>query len=91
MCNGYKKHFLSNYSIELPDPSLSLEADVLHPLDLAQEEKAVSYIHYSVLMSKSTKQAIYLAQIVDISSQVTISGSKGSISQNETQFSLRVN
>lgn len=77
MRNGYEKHFFSNYSIDLPELTLSLEGDILQPPGLAQGQKVVPYIHYSLMMSKSTKQAIYSAANVDNSSQVTISGSKG--------------
>lgn len=77
MRNGYQKKFLSQYSIELPTPSLSLLGDVLQPPGLADGEVVVPYIHYSLLMSKSTKQALYSAANVDNSAQQIVSGRKG--------------
>lgn len=77
MRDGYQENFLSNFSIALPQPSLALEGDILQPPGLRHGQKVVPYIHYSLLMSSSTKQAIYSAANVDNSKQQTISGSKG--------------
>lgn len=74
---GYQKDFLANFDIDLPEPSLSLAGDVLLPKGLPEGETVVPYIHYSLIMSKSTKQALYSAANVDNNNQQTVSGHKG--------------
>jgi endonuclease G len=74
---GYQNDFLANFIIELPEPSLSLAGDVLAPTGLPEGETVIPYIHYSIIMSKSTKQALYSAANVDNNNQQTVSGSKG--------------
>ncbi|KZN39540.1 DNA/RNA non-specific endonuclease [Pseudoalteromonas luteoviolacea] len=77
MRKGYQENFLTNFSLALPQPSLALEGDILQPPGLSHGQKVVPYIHFSLLMSISTKQAIYSAANVDNSAQQTISGGKG--------------
>ena len=75
MRDGYNADFLGNdYRIELPQPSLALEADILQPPGLPSGEVVVPYVHYSVLMSKSTKQALYSAANVDLAQMKNVSG-----------------
>ncbi|WP_199610857.1 DNA/RNA non-specific endonuclease [Flocculibacter collagenilyticus] len=76
--DGYDEYFLSNNTpITFPRISLALAGDVLHPPELPDDETVIPYIHYSIVMSKSTKQALYSAANVDNNAQVTISGSAG--------------
>lgn len=67
MREGYQETFLGNdFSIELPEPTLALEADILQPPGQLDGELVIPYIHYSVLMSESTKQALYSAANVNL-------------------------
>lgn len=74
---GYQKDFLAPYTINLPAPGLALSGDVLQPETQPEGESVVAYIHYSLIMSKSTKQALYSAANVDNQQQQSITGSKG--------------
>ncbi|RJG42396.1 DNA/RNA non-specific endonuclease [Motilimonas pumila] len=75
--SGYQADFLSPYSILLPSPNLALAGDVLQPPNLPAGETVIPYVHYSLVMSKSNKQALYSAANVDNAKGQLISGSKG--------------
>ncbi len=78
MRNGYKVDFLGgNYKIELPQPGLALQADVLQPPGLPENEFVVPYINYSLLMSRSTKQALYSAANVNLNMMQKVPSKKG--------------
>ncbi|AWB57071.1 DNA/RNA non-specific endonuclease [Colwellia sp. Arc7-D] len=77
MRDGYQKDFLPSFNIELPKPSLSLSGDVLQPPGLLDGNVVIPYIHYSLIMSKSTKQALFSAANVDNAIAQTVSGYKG--------------
>ena len=65
MRDGYDPQFLgSQYEIPLPQPSLAIKDDVLE-LDNLDSSPIVNYVHYSVLLSKSNKQAFYSAANLD--------------------------
>jgi len=75
---GYKDDFLgSEHKIALPDPGLALESDVLQPPGLPGGDFIVPYINYSLLMSRSTKQALYSAANVDLDKMQPVPGKKG--------------
>ncbi len=78
MRNGYQKDFLgANNIIELPEPDLALQPDILRPPGLSEGEIVVPYIHYSLVMSRSTKQALYSAANVDLDKMITVPKGKG--------------
>ena len=78
MRDGYQADFLgSDHAIALPTPGLVLRSDVLQPPGLPVGEVVVPYIHYSVLMSRSTRQALYSAANVDLSRMQPVPGRKG--------------
>ena len=80
MRNGYQKNFLGDsaeFLLNLPEPGLTLEQDILQPPGLPEGEKVVPYINYSLLMSKSTKQVLYSAANVDNTKMWKVSGKLG--------------
>jgi len=78
MREGYKPDFLGdNFRIELPKPGLALRADILKPPGLPDGEVVVPYINYSLLMSRSTKQALYSAANVDLKKMQTVPSRQG--------------
>ncbi len=77
MRHGYQPDFLSSIFLALPKPGLSLAGDVLVPEAFAHTHGVVPYIHYSLLVSRSTRQAIYSAANVDLNAVQTVSGAKG--------------
>lgn len=75
---GYKSNFLgSDYKIKLPQPGLALQSDILQPPGLPEGEVVIPYINYSILMSRSTKQAFYSAANVDLDKMQPVPGRKG--------------
>lgn len=75
---GYENEFLgSENNIELPEPDLALQPDILHPPGLTEGNIVVPYIHYSLMMSKSTKQALYSAANVDLNKMIRVPSKKG--------------
>jgi len=78
MRDGYHTDFLgANHVIELPEPGLALQSDILHPPGLAEGKIVVPYIHYSILMSQSTRQALYSAANVDLNLMIKVPKGKG--------------
>ena len=78
MRDGYNSEFLGlGCRINLPEPSLALESDVLEPSGLPDGEVVVPYIHYSLLMSKSTRQALYSAANIDLDKMQRVPSKKG--------------
>ncbi len=80
MRNGYQPGFLGKedkFIIELPRPSLALEGDILNPPGLPEGETVVPYINYSLLMSKSTRQALYSAANIDSSQMKRVPSRQG--------------
>lgn len=78
MRNGYEKEFLgAAHSIELPKPGLALQSDILQPPGMPDGELVVPYINYSVLMSRSTRQALYSAANIDLTKMQTVPSKKG--------------
>lgn len=78
MRNGYQVDFLGrDHRIDLPEPGLALLSDVLQPPGLPENEFVVPYINYSLLMSRSTKQALYSAANVDLSKMKKVPSRKG--------------
>lgn len=78
MRSGYNTEFLgSDYRISLPEPGLALRSDILQPPGLPEGEVVVPYINYSLLMSRSTKQALYSAANIDLRKLKRVSGKKG--------------
>ncbi|MGB0661181.1 MAG: DNA/RNA non-specific endonuclease [Mangrovicoccus sp.] len=65
MREGYSPDFLGPV-IDLPQPSPVLLGDVLQPPGMPDGEVVVPYIHYSLMMSVSTKQALFSAANVDL-------------------------
>ncbi len=75
---GYKINFLgSSHKIELPQPGLALQSDILQPPGLPEGEVVVPYRNYSLLMSRSTKQALYSVANVDLGKTKSVPGKKG--------------
>ncbi len=75
---GYKEDFPGTaHKIELPRPSLALQTDVLQPPGLRDGENVVPYINYSLLMSVSTKQALYSAANVDLDKTKKVPSRRG--------------
>ena len=78
MRNGYNDEFLGNsHKITLPKPSLALQSDVLQPPGLQDGQSVVPYINYSLLISRSTRQAYYSAANVDLSRMKDVPSKKG--------------
>ncbi len=78
MRNGYKVGFLgNNHKVPLPTPGLALQSDILEPPGLPDGEVVVPYINYSLLMSRSTKQALYSAANVDLKKMQKVPSRKG--------------
>ena len=78
MRTGYDPDFLGNqFRVNLPEPSLALMADVLQPPGLPDGKVVVPYINYSLLMSRSTRQALYSAANVDLGKMPPLPGKKG--------------
>ena len=78
MRKGYKRFFLGfNHETELPKPGLALQSDVLQPPGLPEGEVIVPYINYSLLMSRSTKQALYSVANVDLDKMQPAPSEKG--------------
>ncbi len=78
MREGYKNDFLGkDFKIELPEPGLALSSDILQPPGLPDGEVVVPYINYSLLMSRSTKQALYSAANIDLTKVKKVPGRKG--------------
>lgn len=74
---GYQSDFLGEgFEIALPIPGLELEADVL-VLPNTEDETLVDYIHYTLMMNRRTRQAMFSAANVDNNNQHTVSGKKG--------------
>lgn len=74
---GYQSNFLDGFEISLPEPNLNLMGDVLSIASADSANYVIPYIHYSLAMSRSTKQAIFSAANVDNNSQKVVSGKKG--------------
>ena len=72
MRDGYDPNFLG-VSIPLPIPSLEISDDVLEIDDL-DSSPIVNYRHYSVMMSKSNKQAFLSAANLDRSKKIPVDG-----------------
>ena len=78
MRTGYQNNFLGeSHQIKLPTPGLALLSDILHPPGLPEGETIVPYINYSLLMSKSTRQAYYSAANVDLAQEQKVPSKKG--------------
>ncbi len=78
MRNGYQADFLGDdFRVELPEPGLALQADVLQPPGLPENELVVPYINYSLLMSRSTKQALYSAANVNLKKMQKVPSRRG--------------
>lgn len=75
---GYVNNFLGdNYIIELPQPDDVLKADILQPPGLPAGTTVVPYIHYSLVMSRTNKQALYSAANVDLKRKHKVPAGKG--------------
>lgn len=79
MRTGFQTNFLPQHTVQLPTPNLSLAGDVFYPENSSSEltNPVFDYIHYSLIMSKSTKQALYSAANVNNAEMATVTGSKG--------------
>lgn len=78
MREGYDAGFLgTGFEISLPEPGLVLQSDILQPPKLPDGETVVPYIHYSLVMSRSTKQALYSAANIDLDQEQTVPGTEG--------------
>lgn len=78
MRDGYQRDFLgANNIVELPEVDLALQSDILQPPGLPEGKKLVPYIHYSLLMSRSTRQALYSAANVNLNEMLTVPKGKG--------------
>ena len=78
MRDGYKVDFLgTDQAIQLPTPSLALQSDVLQPPGLPSGEVVVPYINYSLLMSRSTRQALYSAANIDLNKMKYVPSKEG--------------
>lgn len=76
MRNGYDENFLNGVLIPLPVASLALVEDLLQPPGLNHDKKIVPYIHYSLVMSKSTRQALFSAANLDQNKIKSVRGRK---------------
>ena len=71
---GYDKTFLGEDTpLPMPSVSLELEDDVLRN-DSLRDETIADYVHYSVVMSASSKQALFSAANLDQSQYVSVQG-----------------
>jgi endonuclease G len=78
MRNGYDTNFLgTDFSIELPKPTLSLQEDVLELSRMDGDSIVIPYIHYSLVMSKSNRQALFSAANTDLNQRRTLGKEKG--------------
>ena len=85
MRDGYDPKFLDGSDgqpdeemhIAFPSPSLNLLDDVLPIEGQGGNGFEVKYIHYSLMMSKSNRQALVSVANVDNAKQKTVSGRKG--------------
>ncbi|BDD12958.1 hypothetical protein FUAX_53900 (plasmid) [Fulvitalea axinellae] len=78
MRTGYDPDFLGEgFSIALPEPDLALQTDVLRPRGLEEGTYVVPYMHYSLIMSKSTRQALYSVANVDLDRMQRVPSGKG--------------
>ena len=80
MRNGYRSNFLGDndqFTIDLPKPSLALEGDILSPPGLPEGSTVIPYINFSLLMSKSTRQALFSAANVDNSLMKIVPSKQG--------------
>ena len=77
MRDGYQSKFLDNFEIHLPEPSLNLKGDVFFPESPEINGYVIPYIHYSLVISCSTKQAIFSAANVENNLKKSVSGKKG--------------
>lgn len=78
MREGYKNDFLGkDFILELPEPSLALQNDILQPPGLPLGQKIVPYINYSLVMSVSTRQALYSIANVDLTQMKIVPSKKG--------------
>ncbi len=78
MREGYKHDFLGpGHEVKLPKPGISLQSDILQPPGLPEGEVIIPYINYSLLMSKSTRQALYSAANVDLDKMQPVPSKKG--------------
>ncbi len=81
MRDGYNPKFLDEDNVEfhitLPGPSMKLQDDMLQPDGAEAGDFELKYIHYSLMMSKSTRQALFSAANVDNTKQKVVSGRKG--------------
>lgn len=78
MREGYLANFLGDdFVVEIPEVGLALADDILQPPLLPEGQTLVPYIHYSLKMSKMTKQALFSAANIDNANQKTIQSGKG--------------
>lgn len=62
---GYNENFLGDdFTVPMPKFNLELQDDILKREEL-RDEYIADYIHYSIVMSRSNKQAVYSAANVD--------------------------
>jgi len=72
--NGYNPKFLGNETeVPMPIVSLELEADVLNQETL-RDSYIADYIHYSVVMSRKNRQALFSAANLDQTKYRTVDG-----------------
>ena len=76
MREEYQADFLHDFTVKLPEPSISLIGDMFVP-EGNDNSYVIPYIPYSLAMSRSVKQAIFSAASVDNSTQKVVSGKKG--------------
>jgi len=73
---GYDPLFLGDdFYVPMPVPGLALQENILFADDY-REEFIVDYIHYSVIMSKFSRQALVSAANLDQSAYKTVKGRK---------------
>lgn len=78
MRNGYNENFLGkNHKIAMPRPGLALQSDTLIPPGIEGEDCVIPYINYSLIMSKSTKQALVSAANIDKDKELKVPSKKG--------------
>lgn len=74
MRDGYNEKFLDDeIVVPLPKPNLEIDDDVLR-LDTLHEGYIANYIHYSVVMSKSNRQAFFSAANIDQDTPKQVTG-----------------
>ena len=78
MRDGYQKKFLGDqFTVDLPEPGPELQDDILQPPGLPDNKVVVPYVHYSLIMSRSTRQALYSIANVDLEKEIQVSGREG--------------